>query len=134
MKRFIVVQASTSGAWRHYLAAWERGVSRVQSQTTQPNDAIQEAKRRARAELNKMHASKQGQSFLERHSTSSDIPRQANTMAQDVAKDPRARPVWHADCGHALRLDEQSARLLVDQLDTLYRQAEAVHHMIEELL
>jgi hypothetical protein len=37
-------------------------------QTTQPNDAIQEAKRRARAELNEMRASKHGLSFLEKHS------------------------------------------------------------------
>jgi hypothetical protein len=48
-------------------------------QTTQPNDAIQEAKRRARAELNEMRASKQGQSFLEKHSDTSSTSDQQKT-------------------------------------------------------
>lgn len=39
-------------------------------ETTQPNHAIQEAKRRARAELKEMRDSRRGPGFLEKHSDS----------------------------------------------------------------
>lgn len=80
-KRCIVVQAATSGAWRHYLSAWVRN----------------------------------------------------GTWVQDAANDPRALPVWLVERDQALKLDDQAARQLVDQLDTRYGRSEMVHHLVEEL-
>lgn len=56
--------------------------------------------------------------------------------SQDGAGDPRAFPLWHVERDQALKLDELTARQLVDQFDARYGQTEGarvVQHLVEEL-